>query len=105
MHRPAAPQHPGRRGVVIEGPLQRVHDLVVERRLGGLGETADEDLDLLRLVQPADTLRRQNVDHPRGEATVGDDRDSLGFRLLVQLLLLQEKWQPPSTAARAMGPL
>ena len=70
---PPRSTHDGR-GVVVERALERVDDLVVERRLGLLRQPADVDLDLLRLVEPPDALGREDVHHARREPAVGNHR-------------------------------
>ena len=85
----AAAEHERRRGVVVERTLERIDDLVIERRFRMLRQPPDVDLDPLDLVQPADPLGREDVDHPRREAAVRDDGEPLGLGRLVQLLLLQ----------------
>jgi hypothetical protein len=55
-----------------------------------LGQSTDEDVDGLAPVELADAVLRQDVHHPRGDAAVGDDSDSLGDRTFGEFLLLED---------------
>jgi hypothetical protein len=59
--------------------MQRVDDLVVQRRLRFLRQATDADADRVRVVQLVDARGRQDVDHARREAAVGDDADIRGL--------------------------
>ena len=85
----ATTQYPRRGGVVVERALERVDDLVVERRLRFLGQPADVDPDLLRLVEPPNALGCEDVHHSRGQPAIGNHRDPRRDRLFLELLLLE----------------
>ena len=86
----AVAEDPRGGGVVVERPLQRVDDLVVERRLRVLGESADVDSYPVGAIEAADPLGGEDVDHPRREAAIGHDREPLGMGLGLELLLLHD---------------
>ena len=70
LHRLPAAQDPGRRGVVVERAFERIDNLVVERRLRLLRQSAHVDLDLLRAIQPPDALGGKDVHHARRETAI-----------------------------------
>jgi hypothetical protein len=90
LHRLAVAQHPRVGRVVVEHAVQRVDDLVVQRRLRILRQAADADAHGVRLVQRGDARGGQDVDHAGRQAAVRDDADVRRFpRLVVQLQLLE----------------
>src|SRR5207247_1244642 len=86
--RPAFAQHPRRRRVVVERALERIDDLIIERRFRFLGQAPHEDLHALGLADAADAFGGDDVDHAGGETAVGDHRDVLPLCGGMQRLLL-----------------
>src|SRR4030095_11972626 len=89
LNRLATAKHPRRRGVIIERALEGIDDLIIEGGLRSLRQAPHEDLHPFGSIEAPNSLRSQDVHHSRCEPAIGNDRDTLGLRLLVQLLLLQ----------------
>src|SRR5215831_9087659 len=87
---PSVSYDPRQRRVVIERALERVNEHVVERRLGVLRQSTNEDLDRLHGVELRDAVLGQDVHHARREPTIGNDRDVLGSRPGVELFLFED---------------
>jgi hypothetical protein len=86
----AITQNPRQRRVVVEHTLQRVHDLVVQRRLRILRQPTDVDPHALDAIHRANAHLGENVHHAGREATVGDDRDAALAGQPVERLLLED---------------
>ena len=71
------PKHPGERCVVVENALERVDNLIIERRLGLLRQSANINAHGIHRVELADAVLRENVHHARSKPAVGNDRDVL----------------------------
>src|SRR4029079_15811677 len=87
---PAVSHYPRKRCVVSENALERVDDLIIERRLRILRKSADKDLHLVNRIELIDSVLRENVHHSRRETAVRNDRDSLFTRSRIELFLLED---------------
>jgi len=86
----ATAQHPGECRVVVEHTFERVHDLIVERRLRTLGQATDEDPHAVDRVELPDPVFGEDVHHAGRQTAIGDDGDSLFLGSGIQRLLLED---------------
>ncbi len=85
----AVAHHPRERGVVVQHALERIDDLVVERRLRILRKSTDKNADRVYGIELRDSVLCEDVHHARCDATIGHHRDALRRGPLGQLLLLE----------------
>ena len=88
LHALAVAHDEAERRVVVEHPLDGVHDLVLERARRILRQSADKDAHRLGLVEAITAKLREDVHHARRESAVGHDGDALRGSLRAELLLL-----------------
>src|SRR5256885_581627 len=82
--------NPRKRRVVVEHTLERINDLIVERRLGMLRQSADEYPHRIHFVQLLDRMLGEDVHHSRRKSTVGNYGDLFPFCFSVERLLLED---------------
>jgi hypothetical protein len=84
------------RGVIVHHALDRVGDLVAERRLGHLREPADKESHFFDGIEAGDPVLRDDVHHTGRQTRIGNHAHALGFRGRIELLLFLDDLGVPA---------